>query len=87
MYERQTTVPILSTIIQTNSRGEVVGIHFNNRSMQTLALEPEKQPAFYAASHAFAHVLEDERFKITFKIDAGHGILFHNERVLHGRIG
>jgi len=29
-----------STIIQTNPRGDVIGIRFNNRSMQTFYVEP-----------------------------------------------
>ena len=76
-----------STIIQTNPRGEVVGIRFNNRSMQTVSVAPDKMTAFYAAYHTFAHMLEEERFKITFKLGAGDAMLFDNQRVLHGRIG
>ncbi len=76
-----------STIIQTNPRGDVVGIRFNNRSMQTFYVEPAQMPAFYAAYHTFAHMLESDRFKITFKLGAGDAMLFDNQRVLHGRIG
>lgn len=76
-----------STIIQTDPRGDVIGIRFNNRSMQTFYVEPEKMPTFYAAYHTFAHMLEEDRFKITFKLDAGDAMLFDNQRVLHGRIG
>lgn len=76
-----------STIIQTNPRGDVIGIRFNNRSMQTFYVAPEKMKAFYAAYHTFAHMLEEDRFKITFKMGAGDAMLFDNQRVLHGRIG
>ncbi|MFT7587495.1 MAG: gamma-butyrobetaine hydroxylase [Cellvibrionaceae bacterium] len=76
-----------STIIQTNPRGEVIGIRFNNRSMQTIYVEPEEMTAFYAAYHIFAHMLEEDRFKITFKMGSGDAMLFDNQRVLHGRIG
>lgn len=76
-----------STIIQTNARGDIVGIRFNNRSMQTFYVAPEKMPAFYAAYHTFAHMLEEDRFKITFKMGTGDAMLFDNQRVLHGRIG
>lgn len=76
-----------ATIIETNPRGDVTGIRFNNRSMQTFYVEPEKMPAFYAAYHTFAHMLEEERFKITFKMGTGDAMLFDNQRVLHGRIG
>ncbi|MEM7118210.1 MAG: TauD/TfdA family dioxygenase [Chloroflexota bacterium] len=76
-----------STIIQTNAQGDVVGIRFNNRSMQTFYVEPEEMPAFYAAYHTFAHMLEEDRFKIMFKMGAGDAMLFDNQRVLHGRIG
>ena len=76
-----------ATIIQTNPRGDITGIRFNNRSMQTFYVEPDLMPAFYAAYHTFAHMLEEERFKITFKLGDGDAILFDNQRVLHGRIG
>ena len=76
-----------ATIIQTNPRDEVVGILFNNRSIQTFYVETEKMPAFYAAYHAFARMLEEERFKITFKMGPGDGVLCDNQRILHGRIG
>ena len=76
-----------TTIIQTDPRGEVVAIHFNNRSIQAFYVETEKMPAFYAAYHAFAGMLEDERFKVTFKMGPGDGVLFDNQRILHGRIG
>ena len=76
-----------SAIIQTNSRREVIGIRFNNRSMQTIAVEPEKMTAFYEAYHQFARMLEDDQYKITFKMGTGDAMLFDNQRVLHGRIG
>jgi gamma-butyrobetaine dioxygenase len=76
-----------ATIIETNPRDEVVGIRFNNRSMQTFYLEPAQMTEFYAAYHAFARMLEDPQFKITFKLAAGEAMLFDNQRVLHGRIG
>ena len=76
-----------STIIETNPRGEVIGIRFNNRSMQTFQVVPEKMAAFYAAYHTFAHMLEEDRFKVTFKMGTGDAMLFDNQRVLHGRIG
>ena len=76
-----------STIIQTDPRGEVVGIRFNNRSMQTFAVEPEQMPTFYAAYHTFARMLEEDRFKVKFKMGTGDAMLFDNQRVLHGRIG
>ena len=76
-----------STIIQTNPYGEISGIRFNNRSMQTFYTEPDKMVAFYTAYHTFAHMLEEDRFKITFKLGSEDAMLFDNQRVLHGRIG
>lgn len=76
-----------STIIQTDPLGQVIGIRFNNRSMQTFYVEPEKMKGFYEAYHTFARMLEEDRFKITFKLGSGDAMLFDNQRVLHGRIG
>ena len=76
-----------ATIIETNARGDITGIRFNNRSMQTFYVEPDQMPAFYAAYHTFAHMLEEDRFKLKFKMGSGDAMLFDNQRVLHGRIG
>ena len=76
-----------STIIETNVWGEVSGIRFNNRSMQPFYLRPEQTQTFYAAYQTFAHMLESEQYKVTFKLGSGDAMLFDNQRILHGRIG
>ena len=76
-----------TTIIQTNVKGELTGISFNNRSMQALSLAAEAMLLFYEAYHRFGDMLEDDTFKLTFKLAPGDLMLFDNTRVLHGRIG
>ncbi len=76
-----------ASIIETNKWGEVRSIRINNRSMQAFYTAPDKMKGFYKAYQTFAHMLEANEFKITFKLDGGQAMLFDNQRILHGRIG
>ncbi len=76
-----------TTIIETNPWGEVSGIRFNNRSLQTFYLTPDKMKAFYTAYQKFGRMLEADENKVTFKLQSGDAMLFDNQRILHGRIG
>ncbi|MEM7345340.1 MAG: TauD/TfdA family dioxygenase [Chloroflexota bacterium] len=76
-----------TTIIETGPWGDVVAIRFNNRSQQAFYMSPDVMEEFYAAYQRFGQMLEDDRYKLTFKMDSGDLMLFDNQRVLHGRIG
>ena len=72
-------------LIEVNDHGDVVKIHYNNRSIDTIKLAPELIQPFYAAYRHFAEILEREQLQIVFKLDPGELVLFDNTRILHAR--
>jgi gamma-butyrobetaine hydroxylase len=71
--------------IEVNDLGDVIGLHFNNRSIDTLRLPPEVMKRFYSAYRHYAEILEREELQIDFKLQPGELMLFDNTRVLHAR--
>ena len=71
--------------IEVNDLGDVIGLHFNNRSIDTLRLPPEVMRRFYPAYRHYAEILEREELQIVFKLQPGELMLFDNTRVLHAR--
>jgi len=76
-----------TTIIEHDARGRISGIRYNNRSIQPFYTPPDQMESFYDAYRSFGEMLEDPKFKITFKLDPGGLMIFDNQRILHGRIG
>ena len=72
-------------LIEINDLDEVVGLHFNNRSIDTILLPPDRMQRFYAAYRHLAGILEREKLQLEFKLRPGDLLLFDNTRVLHAR--
>ena len=72
-------------LIEVNDLDKVVQIRFNNRSIDTIMLPPERMREFYAAYRHFANILERENLQLEFKLQPGELLLFDNTRVLHAR--
>ena len=72
-------------LIQLSGRGEVVAVHYNNRSIQTLPLAAEAAERYYRAYRRFAVLLREPRFMLRFMMRAGDLVVFDNQRILHGR--
>jgi gamma-butyrobetaine dioxygenase len=77
----QARVPML----EVNDKKEIIKVRFNNRSIATLTLPPNKVTAFYAAYRHYAEILERKELQITFKLTPGELILFDNTRIMHAR--
>jgi len=73
------------SVIECATNGDVVGVYFNDRSIDLLQLPQEKSPAFYRALRLFARLLHDPAFVARTKLAAGELVTFDNRRVLHGR--
>ena len=69
-------------VISLDARGDVCAVHYNTRSAQ---LPAHAADGFYAAYQRFGRLLEDERYRIRFKLDPGDLFVVDNLRVLHGR--
>ena len=77
----QSRVPL----IEVNDLDEVVKVHFNNRSIDTIKLPAELVERFYPAYRHFAEILEREELQLVFKLQPGELTLFDNTRILHAR--
>ena len=72
-------------MIEVNDNGEVIKVRYNNRSIDTIKLPPEKIRPFYLAYRHWSEVVERDELKITFQLLPGEIILFDNTRVMHAR--
>ncbi len=72
-------------LIQLDARGEVVAVHYNNRSIEPLPPAAPGLAAFYAAYRRFALMLREPRFQMRVRLDAGQLVVFDNWRILHAR--
>jgi gamma-butyrobetaine dioxygenase len=72
-------------MLEVNDKKEIVKVRYNNRSIATLKLPPDKVTAFYAAYRHYADILERKELQITFKLAPGELMLFDNARVMHAR--
>lgn len=77
----QSRVPM----IELNDNREITKVRYNNRSIGTLNLAPEKVRAFYAAYRHYAELLHRKDLQISFKLDPGELMIFDNTRVMHAR--
>lgn len=74
-------------LIQLSCRGEVVAVHYNNRSIQPLPFAAEAAERYYQAYRRLATLLREPRFMLRLMMRAGDLVVFDNQRVLHGRTG
>jgi alpha-ketoglutarate-dependent taurine dioxygenase len=72
-------------LIQLGVRGDVVAVHYNNRSIAPMQLPTSDLTRFYAAYRRFAGLLRDDRFQMQARLAAGDLVVFDNQRTLHGR--
>lgn len=72
-------------LIEVNDRDEVIKVRFNNRSIDTIRLPPERLKSFYPAYRHYAEILERRELQVVFKLQPGELMLFDNTRVLHAR--
>ncbi len=72
-------------LIEVNDLDQVVKLRYNNRSIDTLKLPPERLQEFYPAYRHLAEILERPDLQLQFKLQPGELLLFDNTRVLHAR--
>ena len=75
-------------MIELAPDGELVGIHFNNRSAAAITEVPyEDMPGYYAAYRRLGEIIDDVSMEVTFKLAPGESFIVDNTRVLHARKG
>ena len=82
----QKAVRILhSPIITLTKDNNFNNIRFSMAAMGAVDVDPKKMKKFYDAYQYFASLLQNRKFKIDFRLEAGDIFCFNNRRVLHGR--
>ncbi len=82
----QKAVRILhSPIITLTKDKDFNDIRFSMAAMGAIDINPSKMKKFYDAYQRFASLLQNNKFKINFRLEAGDIFCFNNRRVLHGR--
>ena len=74
-----------SPIITLTKDKDFNDIRFSMAAMGAIDVDPNKMKKFYDAYQYFASLLQNNTFKIDFRLEAGDIFCFNNRRVLHGR--
>ena len=74
-------------LIRLDSENNVCGVHFNERQIAPLDLPAELIGPCYKALRKIFNILYAPELRLTFKLKAGEGLVFNNQRILHGRTG
>lgn len=75
------------TIIELDSRGQVIQVRMNSFSIQPFDMHPDDMLAFYRAYQTWGFMMQDPVNQLTVKLDAGQILILDNLRILHGRLG
>jgi len=72
-------------VIRLDSDNDISGVRINERQIAPLDIPADLiEPCFRALRRMF-EILYDPELMITIKLGTGEGLLFNNQRVLHGR--
>ena len=74
-----------SPIITLTKDKDFNDIRYSMAAMGAIDVEPSKMKKFYDAYQYFASLLQNNKFKIDFRLKAGEMFCFNNRRILHGR--
>ena len=72
-------------MIEINDNDEIIKVRYNNRSIDTIKLPPEKIRPFYLAYRYWSELIERDELKIEFQLLPGEILMFDNTRVMHAR--
>lgn len=72
-------------IIELDRHGAVEGLTISQHMLDILDLDQRLLDAWYPAFVRFGRKLQDERYLMRFRLEAGECIVFDNHRIVHGR--
>ena len=72
-------------IIKIDEQGDVCGVRINERQMAPLDAPANIIGDCYRALRRFMEIVYGPDLRVTFDLKAGDGLVFNNQRVLHGR--
>lgn len=74
-------------LIRLDDENEVCGVHFNERQIAPLDLPADLVAPCYTALRKIFDILYAPELRLTFRLAAGEGLVFNNQRIPHGRTG
>jgi gamma-butyrobetaine dioxygenase len=83
--DERTDLATETPVLTLDVRGALHAVHYNTRSAQPFRLDPRLMEPYYDAYRNFGRLLEDDRYRIRFKLEPGDLFVVDNLRVLHGR--
>ena len=84
-YTQKAIRVLHSPIITLTRDKDFNDIRFSMAAMGSVDVDPRNMKKFYDAYQYFASLLQNSKFKIDFRLEAGDIFCFNNRRVLHGR--
>jgi len=72
-------------VLKVDGDGAISGVRLNERQITPLDLPSDRIGPCYTALRRIFDIVYDPDLRLTFKLKAGEGLLFNNQRVLHGR--
>jgi len=74
-------------VIETDPDGRVTGVTISQHLQDTMDLPQELLDSYYPAFIKFLKMMQQERFLVRFRSEAGNCVIFDNHRIVHGREG
>jgi gamma-butyrobetaine dioxygenase len=74
-------------VIETDQQGRVTGVTISQHLQDTLDLPQDVLDDYYPAFVKFIRMMQEDRFLVRFRSQAGNCVVFDNHRIVHGREG
>ncbi|MFT6089459.1 MAG: gamma-butyrobetaine dioxygenase [Sulfitobacter sp.] len=74
-------------VIETDPEGRVTGVTISQHLQDTMDLPQDLLDSYYPAFIKFLKMMQEDRFVVRFRSEAGNCIIFDNHRIVHGREG
>jgi len=74
-------------VIETDQHGNVTGVTISQHLQDTMDLPQDLLDEYYPAFVKFIRMMQEDRFLMRFRSEAGNCVVFDNHRIVHGREG
>ena len=74
-------------VIETDPEGRVTGVTISQHLQDAMDLPQDLLDSYYPAFIKFLRMMQEERFLVRFRSEAGNCVIFDNHRIVHGREG
>lgn len=81
----ETCLVAVKPMIELDGSGAMIGMHYSPKLDDIPLMTEQDTRRYQRARRRLAALLEDDRYALRFKLDAGQMMMFDNNRVLHGR--